>query len=124
MRRMAWRMARAQAETADGHFVALPQRVELVLEAGRRRGRYRCTGLGVQLPRSRDEVDVDVSLEGARHADIEVVGARQILVDVAEGVDRDRFARVGIGDQETRVAELFCPEDLHRGKPGPHPRLL
>ena len=115
--RVAGGVPGAQREAPERHVLPVPQRVEVELEVGVVGGVDPGPRLLGQLARARDEVVVDVGFDRARDAQAEIVGAVEVLGDVAQRIHHHGFAGVGIGDQIARVSQLASGEKLDLGGP-------
>jgi hypothetical protein len=89
--------------------------MEVELETAVLGGTDGCADLRLELSRAGDEVVVDVGLERSHDTHAQRVPPLQVLVDVADRVDGDRFPCLRIGDQEGRVAQLGRSEEVDLG---------
>ena len=104
--RVAGRVHGSDGHASEAHLLVGVQRI-----GGR-------AGEGLELARAGDEVVVGVSVQRAGDLEAELLGMRQVLVDVTHRVDDDRLLRVGIRDHEAGIAQLLRLEGLNCEHPG------
>src|SRR5690606_8399046 len=80
------------ADLADLELLPVAQRPVRVAEAGRRRADRRRAGAGRELPHTGDVVVVAVGVQRVPDAQPPVARQRQVVVDVAPGVEHQRLA--------------------------------
>ncbi len=69
---------------------------------------------GLELAPSRDEVVVQVRVERVRQLDVQVGGDVKVALDVAQRVDDQPHATIGVGNEKARVAQLGRRDRLDR----------
>ena len=112
VRGVAGRVAGSEAPPPHGDLAPLSERQVLELEPGVLGGADLGAHLRLELPGARHEVVVDVGLERVRDADVQLLGAFQVLGDVPQRVNGDRLPAVRVRDEERGVPQLRCPEEI------------